>query len=78
MMPVLDGITLLKKLRESNDITPVIFLTAKAQYQDLRYSMNLGADDYIFKPYKINDKLLSNSKRLERNETLSHKNMYSY
>lgn len=73
MMPVLDGITLLKKLRESNDITPVIFLTAKAQYQDLRYSMNLGADDYIFKPYKINDLLLSISKRLERNETLSDK-----
>ena len=51
MMPVLDGITALAKLRESNNNIPVILLTAKSQDMDKIIGLNAGADDYITKPF---------------------------
>jgi len=53
MMPVLDGYGTLKILQK-NPLTqhiPFIFLTAKAEKQDFRKGMNMGADDYISKPF---------------------------
>jgi len=50
MLPVIDGITLLKKIRESSDI-PVIMLTAKDDYADMVLGLELGADDYVTKPF---------------------------
>ncbi len=50
MMPVMDGMTALKKLREKHNI-PVIFLTAKSQDTDKVLGLDLGADDYIVKPF---------------------------
>lgn len=70
MMPVLDGFGLLEQLRKSGIETPLIFLTAKAQYNDLRTGMNLGADDYIFKPFKSAELLQSIERRLERKDQL--------
>jgi two-component system sensor histidine kinase/response regulator len=72
MMPVLDGFGLLEQLRKKNIETPLIFLTAKAQYNDLRTGMNLGADDYIFKPFKSAELLQSIERRLERKDQLEH------
>lgn len=51
MMPVLDGITALAKLRESSNNIPVILLTAKSQDMDKIIGLNAGADDYITKPF---------------------------
>lgn len=51
MMPVLDGIAALEKLRESNNNIPVILLTAKSQDTDKILGLNAGADDYITKPF---------------------------
>ena len=70
MMPVLDGFGLLEQLRKNGIETPLIFLTAKAQYNDLRTGMNLGADDYIFKPFKSVELLQSIERRLERKDQL--------
>ncbi len=50
MMPVMDGITATKKIRESSNI-PIIHLTAKSQDHDKVMGLNLGADDYIIKPF---------------------------
>jgi len=50
MMPVMDGMTALKILREQYNI-PVIFLTAKSQDTDKVLGLDLGADDYIVKPF---------------------------
>ena len=50
MMPVMDGMTALKMLREEYNI-PVIFLTAKSQDTDKVLGLDLGADDYIIKPF---------------------------
>lgn len=51
MMPVMDGITFVSKLREHYDF-PVIFLTAKSEDIDKITGLNLGADDYVTKPFE--------------------------
>lgn len=51
MMPVLDGISTLTKLRENNNNIPVILLTSKSQDTDKIVGLNAGADDYITKPF---------------------------
>ena len=50
MMPGLDGIATLSRLRESSNV-PVIFLTAKGEDTDKILGLNLGADDYVTKPF---------------------------
>ncbi len=50
MMPALDGITALARLRETSNI-PVIFLTAKSEDTDKILGLNVGADDYVTKPF---------------------------
>lgn len=59
MMPELDGYSVLAALQENPQTAtiPFIFLTAKGTKQDIRYGMNLGADDYLIKPF-TNDELL--------------------
>lgn len=51
MMPEMDGMQALIKLREKKNI-PVIFLTAKSEDADMILGLNMGADDYITKPFK--------------------------
>lgn len=51
MMPVLDGIHTMMKLREENNPLPIIFLSAKSEDTDKILGLNLGADDYITKPF---------------------------
>ena len=52
MMPKMDGITMTAKLREKYDF-PVIFLSAKSEEVDKILGLNMGADDYITKPFNI-------------------------
>ena len=51
MMPVMDGITMLMKLRETNHEFPVIMLSAKSEEVDKIMGLNMGADDYVTKPF---------------------------
>lgn len=51
MMPVMDGITMTIRLRESYDF-PVIFLSAKSEDMDKITGLNVGADDYVTKPFE--------------------------
>ncbi len=55
MMPELDGFAALKRLRESGDRTPVIFLTAKDTSADAVQGLGLGADDYLAKPFALEE-----------------------
>ena len=50
MMPVMDGITAMSKIRENSNV-PVILLTAKSEDADKILGLNVGADDYITKPF---------------------------
>ena len=57
MMPELDGHGVLTALREDSELSaiPFVFLTAKGEKEDLRSGMNLGADDYLTKPFHIEE-----------------------
>jgi len=69
MMPNLDGFGVLKELTKSQKLdVPFVFLTAKAQYNDLRTGMEMGADDYIFKPFKSAELLNAIKTRLSKKE----------
>jgi heavy metal response regulator len=57
MLPKLNGIEILKSIRENGIDTPVIFLTAKDTEKDIVKGLNLGADDYMVKPFSINELL---------------------
>ncbi len=71
MMPELDGYGVLEALRkeEKTATTPFIFLTAKTDRTDVRMGMNLGAEDYIPKPFMTNELLETVRARLERHQT---------
>lgn len=68
MMPKLNGHQVLQALRENGktQTIPLIFLTAKAERQELRKGMNLGADDYLTKPFDIEELLAAVASRLQR------------
>lgn len=57
MMPEMDGITVLKKLRSEGIHTPVILLTAKGELSDKVTGLDYGADDYIAKPFATEELL---------------------
>lgn len=75
MMPNSDGYELLNKLREDSNFAaiPFVFLTAKTNYEDVRKGMNLGADDYIQKPFTIRDILDSVKTNLNKSKKLDVK-----
>ena len=58
MLPEMDGFTLAKKIREINKDVPILFLTAKSLKEDKIKGLKLGADDYITKPFSIEELIL--------------------
>lgn len=58
MMPRKDGFTLGKEIRKFNPDVPIIFATAKTMIEDKAEAYNLGGDDYITKPFRIEELLL--------------------
>ncbi|MBD1914585.1 MULTISPECIES: response regulator [Cyanophyceae] len=75
MMPVLDGFGVLKQIRQDPGLAtlPFVFLTAKAERVDFRSGMDLGADDYLTKPFTHDDLLRMIHTRLEANTAVEHK-----
>jgi DNA-binding response OmpR family regulator len=57
MMPVKDGFTLAKEIRTLNREMPIIFLTAKSMKEDVFEGFSIGADDYITKPFSMEELL---------------------
>ena len=72
MMPKMDGITALAKIREFSNV-PIILLTAKSETQDLVLGLNVGADDYITKPFVPVEVLARVRSQLRRYATLGSK-----
>lgn len=68
LMPDMDGYQVLTALRQESNtaLTPFIFLTAKNEWADMRQGMNLGADDYLMKPFEIDELLDAIAARLQR------------
>lgn len=58
MLPKIDGYTLARKIREKDEAVPILFLSAKSTLDDKLYGLQLGADDYITKPFSIEELIL--------------------
>lgn len=73
MMPELDGYGVLAELRRDplTAAIPFVFLTARADRTDLRRGMELGADDYLVKPFTISEVLRAISTRLDKRSQVS-------
>lgn len=74
-MPELDGYSVLKLLRQNSTTKtiPFIFLTARADKTDIRTGMNLGADDYLTKPFRRTDLLTAVSARLAKHQAMTER-----
>ncbi len=68
MLPKMDGFTLAKKLRQERIPTPVLMLTAKDSVPDIVRGLDVGADDYLTKPFSFNE-LLARLRALQRRAT---------
>ncbi|NQY11922.1 MAG: response regulator transcription factor [Flavobacteriales bacterium] len=58
MLPEIDGYALCQKIRADNNLVPILFLTAKGTSKDKVYGLKLGADDYLGKPFDLEEFLL--------------------
>lgn len=70
MMPKLDGFSMVKLIRAQSPAVPVLFLTARTSIDDLLHGFELGANDYIRKPFQIAELLVRIKALLRRNATL--------
>jgi two-component system OmpR family response regulator len=68
MMPQMDGFTLAREIRKLNNDTPIVFLTAKSMKEDTIEGFKSGADDYITKPFSMEELLLRIKAILKRTE----------
>lgn len=69
MMPEVDGITVLKKLRKKGNNIPVLLLTAKAEIDDKVLGLDSGANDYLTKPFDVKE-LLARIRAMTRSQTM--------
>jgi DNA-binding response OmpR family regulator len=58
MLPKIDGFTVAREIRKTNDQIPVLFLTARSMNEDKITGLTLGGDDYITKPFSMEELLL--------------------
>jgi DNA-binding response OmpR family regulator len=71
MMPVMDGFTLAKEIRKHNKDVPIVFLTAKSMQEDTIEGFKAGADDYITKPFSMEELILRIKAILKRTEKVN-------
>lgn len=73
MMPVKDGFTLAKEIRQQDKSTPIMFLTAKSMKQDTLAGFEHGADDYLTKPFSMEELMLRVNAVLRRTKGVQPK-----
>ncbi len=71
MMPKVDGLTVLKTIRQKGNKIPVIMLTAKAEIDDRCLGLDMGADDYLTKPFSMKELLSRIKAIIRRKEVLT-------
>lgn len=77
MMPRLDGFAMAKEIRRISTSVPIIFLTAKSTIDDIEEGFDIGANDYLKKPFELRE-LLVRIKALLRNKTYNHAENIAY
>jgi two-component system, OmpR family, response regulator len=78
MMPVMDGFTLAKEIRIRNKKVPIIFLTAKSMKEDVIEGFTIGADDYIAKPFSMEELIFRIDAILRRTNSKSDSEQTQY
>ena len=73
MMPVMDGYEFVRLLRESGNTTPVMMITAKDAFDDMRLGFLSGTDDYMVKPVNVNEMVLRVKALLRRAQMISER-----
>jgi len=69
-MPARDGFSVAKKIRQQSDMVPILFITAKSLEQDRIKGFQVGADDYIIKPFSIQELIMRMDVFLRRTKKL--------
>ena len=75
MMPKMDGLQVVRKMRQQNNMTPVIFLTARDTVADKVKGLDMGANDYLVKPFSF-DELMARLRAMTRVSVQNPTNLY--
>ena len=83
MMPKKDGFTLAKEIRQEDDTIPIIFLTAKSQTKDVVEGFTIGGNDYLKKPFSMEELIvrinnLLNRTKLQKSSDILHIGNYTF
>jgi len=73
MMPEMDGYEFVRQLREAGNATPVLMITAKDAFDDMRIGFQSGVDDYMIKPINVNEMVLRVGALLRRARMISER-----
>ena len=73
MMPVMDGYEFVRSLRDAGDNTPVMMITAKDAFDDMRLGFLSGSDDYMIKPVNVNEIVLRVQALLRRAQMINER-----
>ncbi len=73
MMPEMNGYELVHSLREANDNTPIMMITAKDAFDDMRMGFLSGTDDYMVKPINVNEMVLRVGALLRRAQMINER-----
>ncbi len=74
-MPKIDGLVLLEKVRSAGDITPALLLSARREKDDIHQGFRVGADDYVTKPFSIEELALRVEAILRRTQSTEQSNI---
>ena len=75
MMPVMDGYDLVRALREAGTNTPVLMITAKDSFDDMKLGFNSGTDDFMVKPVNVNEMVLRVGALLRRAQMINERRL---
>lgn len=75
MMPVMDGYELVQRLREINKTIPVMMITAKDAFDDMRRGFLFGTDDYLVKPVNVNEMVLRVGALIRRAQMITERKL---
>lgn len=75
MMPVMDGYELVRQLRDSGSTTPIMMITAKDAFDDMRMGFLSGTDDYMVKPVNVNEMVLRVGALLRRAQMINERRL---
>lgn len=78
MIPIIDGVSILNKMRRNNNNTPVILITALGELQDKIDGLDMGADDYLVKPFAFEELMARIRCVVRRPRKLENGNLLSF